>query len=554
MLAIPDHVRRDSCLARFQRWAAAACLFAITLPVLAQTTQLAQSWTVETITTRAIVGGGQAQMAIALRVPANQPAKHVVLYASPNTTSYLKLTSGEAVLNLVGPWVRAAALLSERGIAVAFADVPSDMQGKSPAQRNAAEVRQDLQAAVAYLRKRFAGAPIHLGLYSTAAAPILDVASRIDDLGRIAVVSGGFLNSRSSDWSRLGERVMLIHAPSAACAETPFLEAQFVARKNRFTLVEAGYEQAQAKFDCGRGSQHSLAKLETEFADTVTRWLEAADAPKNIGYPNPQTAWREQIVTYPAPGLIGVNQLEMTLLLPDGPGPFPVVVFNHGDVDKEHAYRRNRQRVRDPIVAWEFLQHRIAVALPARRGLGMSEGNYPGGNARYDGDPAYKARIHAQDILPALAYLKSRPEIDARRIILTGQSAGGFSVVHIASTNPPGVIGVVNFSGGRTDSTGAEGAGALNKMMVSSFEELGKTTRVPTLWVFAENDSKYAADTIRASHAAYVKAGGVARLSLSAPTAGDGHFIYHRPELWRDALKEFLGEIGASKREMSVKP
>jgi hypothetical protein len=92
-------------------------------------------------------------------------------------------------------------------------------------------------------------------------------------------------------------------------------------------------------------------------------------------------------------------------------------------------------------------------------------------------------------------------------------------------------------------------------MMVSGFEELGRTTRIPTLWVFAENDSKYSAETIRASHAAYVKAGGVARLSLSAPTAAsDGHLIFQRPELWRDALKEFLGETGALKKETAVKP
>jgi dienelactone hydrolase len=275
--------------------------------------------------------------------------------------------------------------------------------------------------------------------------------------------------------------------------------------------------------------------------------LEGADVPKSIGFPNSQTAWREQIVTYPVPGFIGVNQLEMTLFLPDGPGPHPVVVFNHDDVDIDHAYRRNKQRVRDPNIAWAFLQHGIAVAMPARRGLAMSEGKYPGGSARYDSDPVYRARTHAQDILPALDYLKTRREIDARRIILAGQSAGGYSVMVIASTHLPGVIGVVNFSGGRTDATGSEGAGALNRMMVNGFEELGKTTRVPTLWIFAENDSKYSADTIRASHAAYVKAGGVARLSISAPTAGDGHLIYHRPELWRDALKEFLGEISTLK-------
>ena len=149
--------------------------------------------------------------------------------------------------------------------------------------------------------------------------------------------------------------------------------------------------------------------------------------------------------------------------------------------------------------------------------------------------------------MPALNYLRTRPEIDAQRIILAGQSAGGYSIMHIASTNPPGVIGAVNFAGGRTDFTRSQAASPLNKMMVSGFEAFGKTSRVPTLWVFAENDSRYTADTIRASYAAFVKAGGVGRLVLSPPIAGDGHFIHNRPEFWRDALKHFVSDIGVLK-------
>jgi dienelactone hydrolase len=486
-------------------------------------------------------------MAVALRVPANQPIKHVVLYPSPGPIPVLKIASGSAALNLVAPWVRVSALLNERGIAVAYADVPSDAQGWWLGMRAPADVRRDLQAGVAYLRKRFAGIPVHLGAFSVAAAPTLYMASRIDGVTRIAIVSGGFLDSRTSDWSGLRTPVVLIHAPSALCGAAPFLEAQLIARKNRFTLVVAGYDKREAKPDCVGGSQHVLTKLETEFADTVARWFEGAELPEGIGYPNPQTAWREQVVTFPAPGFIGINQLEMTLLLPDGTGPFPVMVYNHGDIHLDHSYMRHKTRMRELTVAWEFLRHGIAVAVPARRGVALSEGVYPGGFARYDGDPTYKARIHAQDIMPALDYLRTRPEIDAQRIILAGQSAGGYSIMYIASTNPAGVIGAVDFSGGRTDATSIEAAGFINRMMVGGFAELGKTARIPTLWVFAENDSKYTANTIRAAHEAFVKAGGKARLSLSPPIAGDGHFVYHKPELWREALKEFLGEIGVLK-------
>lgn len=525
-------------------WLLVACVVTAPIASPAQDAAQPQPWALVTIDTRTASDGSPVRTTLAVRVPAQQPVRHVVLYPSPNGRPFLQATSGNIALGLMGPWVRASETLNARGIAVVFADVPSDAGGQEIGQRAPADVRRDLQAVVGHLQNAFPGTPLHLGLFGSTAVPVLNSAARLEGVTRIAVASGAFLNARTRDWRSLKTPVMLIHAPSATCGATPFVEAQWVARSNGFTLVEAGYDKPAARFECGRGSQHVLTHLEAEFADAVLRWFEAMPVPGSIGHANAPTAWREQVVKYPAPGMIGVNQLEMTLLFPDGPGPFPVAVFNHGDVDMDHAVIRNRQRIREIVVAREFLQHGIAVAMPARRGVGLSEGNYPAGFARNDGDPTYKARVHAQDILPALDYLKSRAEIDPQRIILAGHSAGGYSVSYIASTNPPGVIGAVNFSGGRTDAAQAEAASALNRMMVSGFATLGKTARVPSLWVFAENDSRYSVATIRASHAAYVKAGGVARLALSPPIAGDGHFIYYRPDLWREALKAFLAEIG----------
>jgi pimeloyl-ACP methyl ester carboxylesterase len=116
--------------------------------------------------------------------------------------------------------------------------------------------------------------------------------------------------------------------------------------------------------------------------------------------------------------------------------------------------------------------------------------------------------------------------------------------MYIASQSPTGLIGAIDFSGGRTNMTSVNGPSHLNQMMVDGFFEFGKTTRIPTLWVFAENDSRYTANTIRASHEAFQAAGGKARLLLNPPIEGDGHHIHHKPVLWRAALKEYLTEIG----------
>ena len=125
------------------------------------------------------------------------------------------------------------------------------------------------------------------------------------------------------------------------------------------------------------------------------------------------------------------------------------------------------------VVAREFLRLGLAVLMPARRGIGLSEGNYPRGFLAGDADATYKARVHAEDVLPALAWLKTRPELDASRVVLAGQSAGGYSTMYIASQNPAGVLGAIDFSGGRTDMNSTKSAGYLNQVMVNGFAEFG---------------------------------------------------------------------------------
>jgi pimeloyl-ACP methyl ester carboxylesterase len=109
----------------------------------------------------------------------------------------------------------------------------------------------------------------------------------------------------------------------------------------------------------------------------------------------------------------------------------------------------------------------------------------------------------------------------------------------------PGVVGLVNFSGGRTDMIQGGAAGYLNRNMVRGFGEFGEATRIPSLWIFAENDSRYSANTVRAAHTAFTEAGGKATLFLNPPINGDGHFVCHEPDLWRKALREYLASLSA---------
>lgn len=451
-------------------------------------------------------------------------------------------------VTMASPWVAAADALNAQGIALAIAS-PADDQ-PPVASRSTSEIGADIRAKLQDIRKTYPGLPIHLAGFGIGASALVDAAAGMREIDRLVIASGDFRRNRPSDWVGYKHPVMLLHAPSAQCDTSPYLEADWVAQKNQFALVQMGYAQTDPRPGCGRGSHHVFASLVTQFAATVVQWLDGATAPTQVGNTSTQVAWREQLLHYNVPATLGTNRLEMTLMLPNGTGPFPVAVFNHGDIDIGSTYIRHQSRFVHRIVAREFLQLGWAVAFPTRRGVGLSEGNYPFKNFHAnDGDATFKARVHAQDILPALEYLKTHPDLDASRRLVMGQSAGGYATMHIASMNLPGVVGAINFSGGRTDKVGSGDAGFLNKTMVNGFAEFGMTTKLPMLWVFAENDSRYTANTIRASHQAFTEAGGKALLSLSPPIQGDGHFIYNRPELWRKAMRDYLVEINGTPRE-----
>jgi dienelactone hydrolase len=513
----------------------------------------AQSWTVQTLTPRVLPGGGSAKLAIATPAPesalAGRPSiRHVLVYPQPLGVAQLKVASGTTTLNAGGVWMRALPQLQAQGISLVYVDAPSDAERRNIEARPSRELRQDLAAVAKEAKQLFPDAQIHLAGFGLV-APLLDIAGDLDGFKKIVLSGSAVGNHRATNWSSVHAPVLMLHAPGAQCDSAPFLEARAVSERNRFTLVQVGYERQDQTPGCGRTNQHLLSGKEEAVAKAVADWLDGKELPQVIGYADAQIAWREEIINYQAPAAFGSNQLEATLLLPEarsfGAGPYPVMVWNHGDIQRDSAAMRYKSRIRDMVIAREFLQLGVAVLMPARRGVGMSEGTYPTGFSAGDADATYKARVHAEDILPALAWLKTRKELDAGRVILSGQSAGGYTTMYIASQNPAGLIGAIDFSGGRTNMTGASNPTDLNQMMVNGFAEFGKTTRPSTLWVFAENDSRYTPNTIRASYDAFQKAGGKGRLLLSPSIEGDGHFIHHKPDYWRLGLQEYLSEIGA---------
>ncbi|MBB3211657.1 alpha/beta superfamily hydrolase [Herbaspirillum sp. Sphag1AN] len=508
------------------------------------TRQEISAWKVDTIPLQKMTDIGDASIDVAVREPStNIPIKSILLYASADNKSAINLH-----LRANTPWIRISSNLNDKGIVVAFSDVASDANGRYPQVRSS-EFKRDLIQTIKYLKNKYPDIPIDLGVYSNTAIPTLDALDSIEDVRKTIILNGDFIFGRTHEWGNLKSPVLLIQTPTSKCFRSPTYEAQFVAKKNHFLFITAGYAETELSPTCNLLSQYGLHGLDKELTESVANWCNGQEAPKNIGYAHPQVAWHEEIVHYEAPGMIGKKQLEMTLMFPEGTSPFPIFIFNHGDILPASTEMKEKVRVRIMQVAYEFLKYGIAVAFPSRPGVGFSEGVYPTGHGPNDGDPLYIARFHTDSILPAIDYLRNRREIDTHKIIIGGQSAGAYAAMYIASQNIDGIIGAVNFSGGRTDANLRQAASYSNPTMIAGFEELGRTTHIPSIWIYAEDDSKFTVNTIRTSYKVYTDAGGKADLLLAPSIPGDGHFVFLYPTLWSLALTKFFEEIGIPKPE-----
>ena len=139
------------------------------------------------------------------------------------------------------------------------------------------------------------------------------------------------------------------------------------------------------------------------------------------------------------------RDLVTTTYMPDGPGPFPLIVLSHGSPPNARD-RPKVGRYRELPQIRTFVQLGFAVIVPIRRGYGSTGGTdeEDTGSCR---NPDYTAAGEqaAMDVLAALAYAETLPQVDGNHVVFVGQSAGGFASLAAASFDPKGLVAVVNF-------------------------------------------------------------------------------------------------------------
>jgi dienelactone hydrolase len=247
-----------------------------------------------------------------------------------------------------------------------------------------------------------------------------------------------------------------------------------------------------------------------------------------------------------APVVRGVEQalIAVTVFKPSGSGPFPVLVLSHGS-PRDAAARRREGRQRLAAQSARFVAMGFAVLVPTRRGYGESGGAWAEAYGTCWNPDYYAAGLEtARDLRAAVDAVRGEPWADATRIVLAGQSAGGFGSVAAASQSMPGLVAVVNFAGGRGSRGPDDVCG--ESRLVEAMARYGAGARVPELWIYSANDRFFGPDLARRMHRAFTAAGGSAEF-LEAPSVGlDGHaYFASGMDHWSPRVREFLDRVGA---------
>ncbi|HUP97263.1 MAG TPA: CocE/NonD family hydrolase [Usitatibacter sp.] len=249
-----------------------------------------------------------------------------------------------------------------------------------------------------------------------------------------------------------------------------------------------------------------------------------------------------------APVVAGVEQayIDVTVFRPEGPGPFPLVVLSHGS-PRLAEERRAEGRLRLAAQSERFVAMGFAVLVPTRRGYGRSGGHWAEGYGSCSNPDYYRAGLEtARDMRAAVDAVRSEPWADASQVVLAGQSAGGFGSVAASATPFAGLVGVINFAGGR-GSRGPDDVCGEAKL-VEAMARYGGAARVPELWIYSSNDRYFGPALARRMHHAFVQNGGAAEFVEAPPTGLDGHgYFAAAMDDWSPRVARFLERVVAKR-------
>ncbi|MGY5957014.1 CocE/NonD family hydrolase [Kosakonia sp. BK9b] len=233
--------------------------------------------------------------------------------------------------------------------------------------------------------------------------------------------------------------------------------------------------------------------------------------------------------------------LDAFVTRPESAKPLPVALITNGTAGTAEFDRWEINPNRYAATAIAFARHGYAAVVVLRQGYGHSSGaaEYTGGSCA---QPRHQqaAEQDTRNIVAALDAVRHQPWAAPDNALLAGMSSGGFAVIAAGAVNPPGVKAVINFDGGR----GAiDGKSLCDKAgLLKTFTAFGKTTQLPTLWLYASNDHSFTPEMGKAMYARWQQAGGRGEFVTMPAFGNDGHvFMDSAPEnFWWNRVAQFL--------------
>jgi dienelactone hydrolase len=246
-----------------------------------------------------------------------------------------------------------------------------------------------------------------------------------------------------------------------------------------------------------------------------------------------QTSYTTEVASLPS----GTLKLRALVGRPDGPGPFPAYISNHGSMTAQEASRPPRTQITKGSLPDTLARRGFVVLVLARRGYMGSEGtattySQSHGSGGYSGrrasDVMRGAEEEAGDVVAALEYLQTLPSVDPDRIGVGGVSLGGLVSIMAASRDAR-FKAVISMAGGYRQS-GQGGVDEAWPLVQGVWKNGAQKIRAPVLILWSKNDMTLHEDEGHQLEGELKRAGKSVEMKVYPAFRDNGHFLFSRAE------------------------